>query len=73
MTKLPKLPWIEELQTVLGLHEVRDNAAQRFAARTRAKLPSVVLRNDALVVALATQQGKTAEQLDDFFRTYAEI
>lgn len=47
--------------------------AERFAARARAKLPSVVLRNDALVVALATQQGKTAEQLDDFFRTYANV
>lgn len=47
--------------------------AQRFAARTKAKLPSVVLRNDALVVALATQQGKTAEQLDDFFRKYANV
>lgn len=47
--------------------------AERFAARTRAKLPSVVLRDDALVVALATQQGKTAEQLDDFFRKYAKV
>jgi hypothetical protein len=47
--------------------------AQRFAARTKAKLPSVVLRNDALVVALAAQQGKTAEQLDDFFRKYADM
>lgn len=47
--------------------------AQRFAARARAKLPSVVLRNDALVVALATQQGKSPGQLDDFFRKYAEV
>lgn len=47
--------------------------AQRFAARTKAKLPSVVLRNDALVVALAAQQGKTPEQLDDFFRKYADV
>ena len=47
--------------------------AQRFAARTKAKLPSVVLRNDALVVALAARQGKTPEQLDDFFRKYADV
>lgn len=47
--------------------------AQRFAARAKAKLPSVVLRNDALVVALAAQQGKTAEQLDDFFRKYVNV
>lgn len=32
----------------------------KIKARTRARLPSVVLRNDALVVALAAQQGKTA-------------
>lgn len=47
--------------------------AQRFAARTRAKLPSVVLRNDPLVVALAAQQGKTPEELDQFFRAYSNV
>lgn len=47
--------------------------AQRFAARTRAKLPSVVRRDDVIVNALAVQQGKTPEQLDDFFRKYASV
>lgn len=46
---------------------------QRFPAKARAKRPSIVLRSDPLVMALAATQGKTAEQLDDFFRTYAEI
>lgn len=56
------------LQLIAGLPQ-----EQRFAARTRAKMPSVVLRNDALVVALATQQGKSAEELDQFFRTYSNV
>jgi hypothetical protein len=43
---------------------------QRFAARARAVRPSIVLRNDPLVLALATMQGKTPEQLDAFFNTY---
>ncbi len=45
-------------------------ANQRFAAKARALRPSVVLRNDPLVLALATMQGKTPEQLDTFFNTY---
>ncbi len=43
---------------------------QRFAAKARALRPSVVLRNDPLVLALATMQSKTPEQLDTFFNTY---
>lgn len=45
---------------------------QQFAAETRALAPSVVLRSNPLVQALATAAGKSPEQLDDFFRTYAE-
>jgi hypothetical protein len=44
--------------------------AQRFAARARAARPSTVLRNDPLVIALASAQGK-ADDLDRFFTTYA--
>ncbi len=44
--------------------------AQRFAAKARAVRPSVVLRNDPLVVALGAMQSKTPEQLDTFFNTY---
>lgn len=45
----------------------------RFAARARAKRPSVVLRSDALVVGLGAAQGKTPAQLDVFFETYALV
>ena len=48
-------------------------ANQRFAAKARAVQPSVVLRNDPLVAALGAAQGKTAEELDTFFRTYAQV
>lgn len=46
-------------------------ANEQFAAKARAIAPSVVLRNDSLVIALGAAQGKTPEQLDTFFRTYA--
>jgi hypothetical protein len=46
---------------------------QQFAAETRAIAPSVVLRTDPLVIALAAMQGKTPEELDTFFTTYAEV
>ena len=42
---------------------------QRFAARARALRPSVVVRSDPLVNALAAAQGKTAAEMDAFFRT----
>jgi len=32
--KLPKLPWIEDLKKIEGLHEVRDNAAIRAYLRS---------------------------------------
>lgn len=46
--------------------------AQRFAAKARAARPSVILRNDPLVTALATAQGR-ADDLDRFFTTYAAV
>jgi len=45
--------------------------AHRFPARARATRPTSVLRLDPLVVVLAATQGKTEEELDAFFRTYA--
>jgi hypothetical protein len=48
-------------------------AGQQFAAKARALRPTIVERNDPLVSALGLAQGKTPEQLDDFFRTYAAI
>lgn len=48
-------------------------AGQQFAARTRAKRPSEVRRIDPLVVALGSAQGKTPEEIDKFFQTYAQV
>jgi len=47
--------------------------AQRFPAKARALRPTIVERTDPLVSALGLAQGKTPEQLDDFFQTYAAI
>lgn len=46
---------------------------QQFAAKARASRPSEVLRMDPLVVAMGAAQGKTPEELDQFFRTYAGV
>jgi hypothetical protein len=47
--------------------------SQQFIAKARATRPSEVLRSDPLVSSLATAQGKTAEEIDDFFRMYSII
>lgn len=47
--------------------------AQQFAAETRAFAPSEVHRNDPLVVGLGVTAGRTPDELDAFFRTYANI
>lgn len=44
----------------------------RFAARARASRPSVVMRDDPLVIALAASQGR-ADDLDRFFAAYAAV
>lgn len=46
---------------------------QRFPARARATAPTVVYRDDPLVIALGAAQGKTPEELDAFFKTYAAV
>ena len=46
---------------------------QQFPAKARALRPSEVLRLDPLVVALGAAQGKTPEELDTFFTTYAGV
>jgi len=46
---------------------------QQFAAETRALAPSEVLRLDPLVEALAMVEGKTPEELDQFFLTYQGV
>jgi hypothetical protein len=48
-------------------------AGQQFAAKARALRPTVVERADPLVSALGAAQGKSPEQLDTFFQTYAAI
>jgi hypothetical protein len=47
--------------------------AQRFPAKARALRPTIVERTDPLVSALGLAQGKSPEQLDTFFQTYAAI
>lgn len=46
---------------------------QQFAARTRAKRPSEIIRADPLVNLLGAAQGKTEEELTQFFRTYSGV
>lgn len=46
---------------------------QRFPARARATAPTVVYRDDPLVIALGASQGKTPEQLDAFFVAYRAV
>lgn len=45
----------------------------QFPAKARALRPSVVIRADPLVAALAAYEGKTPEELDEFFLTYAQV
>lgn len=46
---------------------------QRFPARARATAPTVVYRDDPLVIALGASQGKTPEQIDAFFVAYCAV
>jgi hypothetical protein len=45
----------------------------QFAAETRILAPSVVLRTDPLVSALAEVQERTPEEIDQFFLKYAGV
>ena len=44
---------------------------QQFAAKARAIRPSVIVRADPLVAALAAAEGKSSADIDAFFTTYA--
>jgi hypothetical protein len=46
---------------------------QQFAAKARAIRPSEIIRDDPLVAALATAEGKTSAEIDDFFLTYSGV
>lgn len=46
---------------------------QRFAAKVRAIRPSTIIRNDPFVVAMGFAAGKTTEEMDKFFQTYANL
>lgn len=48
-------------------------ANEQFAAKARAKRPSIVMRLNPLVIGLAAAQGKAAAELDAFFATYAAV
>jgi hypothetical protein len=45
----------------------------QFPAKARALRPSMIVRADPLVAALATYEGKTPEELDEFFLTYSQV
>ena len=45
----------------------------QFPAKARALRPSVIVRADPLVAALAFYEGKTLEELDQFFLTYVQV
>ena len=45
----------------------------QFPAKARALRPSMIVRADPLVAALAFYEGKTSEELDEFFLTYAQV
>jgi len=46
---------------------------QQFGAKARAIRPSEIIRADPLVGALATAEGKTSQEIDDFFLTYSAV
>lgn len=46
---------------------------QQFAAKARASRPSDIERADPLVAELAAAEGKTSEEIDTFFLTYAAV
>lgn len=48
-------------------------ADQRFAARARATRPSIVERLDPLVQMMAMAQGRSDQEVDDFFVKYAAV
>jgi hypothetical protein len=48
-------------------------ADHRFAAKARAIRPSMIVRADPLVGAMAAAEGKTAEEIDAFFVTYSTV
>lgn len=48
-------------------------AEHRFVAKARALRPSEVVRLDPLVEALAIANGKSAEDIDQFFGVYATV
>jgi hypothetical protein len=58
--------------TVLSIIQMLPQTS-RFMAKARAVRPTEVYRTDPLLNMLGEAQGKSPEQLDDFFRTYRNI
>lgn len=48
-------------------------STQQLLARARALQPTEISRNDPMVAALGSAQGKTPAELDTFFMTYAQV
>lgn len=57
---------------VINLIATLPNQAQ-FPARASALRPSSVLRLDPLVISLGQAQGKTDDEMDEFFTTFAGV
>lgn len=75
--------WLTEADALLWLTGVLPSQVQvtisllpvehQFPATARASRPSEVVRTDPLVEMMALAQGRTAEELDAFFQTYASV
>lgn len=66
--------WLEGKLPVQVLQVVNTLPAQtRFAAKAKAIRPTIIVRSDPLVNALALSQGKTAEEIDEFFDKYSTV
>lgn len=48
-------------------------ANQQFSAKARAIRPSMIVRTDPLVGALAAAEGKSSAEIDNFFVAYSQV
>lgn len=74
ITKAEGIAWLDGTlpAAVSGLIATLP-VGDQFPALVRAKRPSVVQRLDGLVLALAALQGRSDEDMDQFFVTYAAV
>lgn len=83
MIGLVHLDWITEAEGEAWLDGILPQVVldliagmppeERFAAKARAKRPERVQRLDPIVNALALLQGRTPEEIDQFFRVFSKV